>query len=151
MSELQRTYNHDSYLITRQIIDHDVFVNMSTDKSRVQAITDVLDHYCNITDKYDKMTPTQKYAFLDEIGAQIDLAIDDARLDIGIGYIISKENNNEQRNDEEGTADRPGNECDREGEGSALSGDGDDQGETGGAEGDFTEDNGICEDDYEAD
>ena len=86
MSELQRTYDHEAYLTTRQIIDHDIFVNMSAGKSRVQSVTDVLDHYCSITGKYDKMTPTQKYAFLDEIGNQIDLAIDDARLDIG--YII---------------------------------------------------------------
>lgn len=136
MSELQRTYNHEAYLTTRQIIDHDVFTTMSMGKSRVQSITDVLDHYCNITDKYDKMTPTQKYAFLDEIGAQIDLAIDDARLDIG--YIISKENNN-GRNDDSGS------------EGVTLSGDRDDNGEAGGAEEDRTECDGPDQASSEAD
>ena len=116
MSELQRTYDHDAYLTTRQIIDRNILVSMYAGKSRVQSVTDVLDHYCSITDKYDKMTPTQKYAFLDEIGNQIDLAIDDARLDIG--YSISKENNNGRN----GEAGRSG------------SGDGNDNGEAGRAE-----------------
>lgn len=139
MSE-QRTYNHETYLTTRQIIDHDIFVNMSMGKSRLQGIMDVLDHYCNTTGKYDKMTSTQKYAFLDEIGAQIDLEIDDVRLDIG--YIV-KENNN-GRDNEEAVRSGSRDECDREGEGSALSGDGDDQGEIRGAEGDISADHGIC-------
>lgn len=143
MSELQRTYDHDAYLTTRQIIDHDVFVNMSAGESRVQSITDVLDHYINITGKYDKMSTTQKYAFLDEIGAQIDLAIDDARLDIG--YIV-KENNNGREDKTEGTADRSGSECDRGSEGSSVRGDRDVQGETGGAEGDGSDDHGLSED-----
>lgn len=131
MSELQRTYNHESYLATRQIIDHDVFVNMSAGESRVRAITDVLDHYCNITGKYDKMTPTQKYAFLDEIGAQIDLAIDNARLDIG--YIVKE--NNDGRDNEEAIGSRTGDECyDREGEEPDLSGNEYFSGEAGGAE-----------------
>ena len=125
MSELQRTYDHDAYLTTRQIIDHDIFVNMSDGKSRVQSVTDVLDHYCSITGKYNKMTPTQKYAFLDEIGNQIDLAIDDARLDIG--YIISKEEHNGSGEDDSGS------------EGVTLSRDGDDNGEVGGAEEDCAE------------
>lgn len=148
MSELQRTYDHDAYLTTRQIIDHDIFVNMSEGKSRVQSVTDVLDHYCSITGKYDRMTSMQKYAFLDEIGAQIDLAIDDARLDIG--YIISKENDNE-RDNEEAIGSGSQDECDRESEGSALSGDGDESGEIGRVEGDISADYGFCEDDYEAD
>lgn len=138
MSELQRTYDHDAYLTTRQIIDHDIFVNMSAGKSRVQSVTDVLDHYCNITGKYDKMTSTQKYAFLDEIGNQIDLAIDDARLDIG--YIISKENNN-GRNEEDDSGS----------EGVTLSGDGNDNGEAGGAEKDCTECDGPDQASSEAD
>lgn len=138
MRELQSTYNHEAYLTTRQIIDHDVFTTMSMGKSRVRAITDVLDHYCNFTDKYDKWTPTQKYAFLDEIGAQIDLAIDDARLDIG--YIISKENNN-GRNEEDDSGS----------EGITLSGDGDDNGEAGGAEEDSSVSDGPDQASSEAD
>lgn len=137
MRELQSTYNHEAYLTTRQIIDHDVFVTMSMGKSRVQSITDVLDHYCNITGKYDKWTPTQKYAFLDEIGAQIDLEIDDARLDIG--YIISKEEHNGSGEDDSGS------------EGDTLSGDRDDNGEAGGAEEDCTECDGPDQASSEAD
>lgn len=137
MSELQRTYDHEAYLTTRQIIDHDIFVNMSEGKSRVQSVTDVLDHYCSITGKYDKMTPTQKYAFLDEIGAQIDLAIDDARLDIG--YIISKEEQNGSGEDDSGS------------EGVTLSGDWDDNGEAGGAEEDSSVSDGPDQASSEAD